>query len=408
MRRSLALYTEVIDFAPAVLVARHGSAPARPFAVAVQAASDRLLKDAFRIPQDLSPGDLLLAAAVQARAADDLLSELAGSQAPETPNDPGQEWRVDSASSARFVIPRTVERRRSVGDEGRIRLRTVDLVRKHTILPVRTAGYDVRLVWRDLTVTQSAGFAATLYDHLELRCPPEGEGFCVEGVDCVDHQDQLLEGLQRSAVAGAAVWIAPELTLDGSALQALIQRLGRRLDWDSSPRAWPALSVPGSMHIVDPSGERRNRALVLDAQGFEILRFDKLLAFEDPDLGTEAIGYGDAIHVLATPTAVIGFGICRDFCERALPSPFAGLDLDYVLVPSFGGEVSMQGHIATASELQMRERTRAFVVQQAYPLPRKSPGQPQALGYVLPPRASLGTPLIDTLVSVRWSLHSTD
>ena len=76
--------------------------------------------------------------------------------------------------------------------------------------------------------------------------------------------------------------------------------------------------------------------------------------------------------------------ICKDFCDRAVASPFAELPVDLILVPSMGRASTLAGHLANAENLRLRTGTIVFVVQQ---LPGTTADPAQAgeeiLGHVL-------------------------
>jgi hypothetical protein len=89
-----------------------------------------------------------------------------------------------------------------------------------------------------------------------------------------------------------------------------------------------------------------------------------------------------------------------DFCERVLDGAFRDLDVDYALIPSCGGNTTMQGHIDTARDMAKRFRCRSFVVQQPYPeLGPDSDGR-KPVGYALDFPRELGAP---QRASMNWS-----
>jgi hypothetical protein len=85
----------------------------------------------------------------------------------------------------------------------------------------------------------------------------------------------------------------------------------------------------------------------------------------------ESIDPGESVPLLATENELIGFAICKDFCDLARRVPIKSLDIDVAIIPSMGGETTVGAHIDAAHELRVLFGTATFVVQQAYP---KSPG----------------------------------
>ena len=98
----------------------------------------------------------------------------------------------------------------------------------------------------------------------------------------------------------------------------------------------------------------------------------------------------------------MGFAICKDFCDRAVASPFAELPVDLMLVPSMGHASTLAGHLANAEDLRLRTGTVVFVVQQ---LPETAADPAQAgeeiLGQVLlSRRKAASVPQAST-----WAVH---
>ena len=118
--------------------------------------------------------------------------------------------------------------------------------------------------------------------------------------------------------------------------------------------------------------------------------------------GKEAIVHGEELPVVVTGDLVVGFAICKDFCDRAIPSPFAELPVDLMLVPSMGQASTLAGHLANAEDLRLRTGTLVFVVQQ---LPETAADPAQAgeevLGHVLLSRRK-AAPVPQTST---WAVH---
>jgi hypothetical protein len=220
---------------------------------------------------------------------------------------------------------------------------------------------------------------AALFPGLDLQIRREGEdGFVVTGAACAGMDVTVLRQLQAAFADGcfAAMW--PELTV-APTLLALIQRTLEDRALSVDPRNSLQLVVAGSWHVQEEHG-LANVAPVLDGYGGVKLLYRKVLPYQDRKIGTEAIAPVLEVPVLVTDDHLVGFGICKDFCDQGVPLAFADLDVDLVLVPSMGNPVTMDGHRSTAKRMRTLFGTRAFVVQQAE-AERPADEQP---GWVLP------------------------
>jgi hypothetical protein len=411
MARALVTVAMLMKLAPQTVYRRYAYADAGRFGQAVAAAKARLVNDDHAIPRDSETVEtLILALAAQLNALDALRHELDGDLAPA---DPSEDWRVAYADGEAFLIPRGGLHRPSRRDEGRagkVTLSWRDLMPHHRLLPTQLGGVAIELHWRDMAGSwpSDAVLAAGLFTDLEFFEDLPGEDFVVTRVACADQAEQVKARLEAAHEAQGAVLILPELTMPTDQVDGLQAHLRQRLDWaEAKGFSAPGLVVAGSWHtVVDDQGRRSNLAPVFDAYGELILRHAKLLAFNAQGI-PERIVPGDRLHVLVTEERLIGFGICLDFCERLEGAFFPALDIDYALITSCGEDRTMQGHIATARDMVIRFRSRAFVVQQRYP-PFDPPGTDQPIGYVLPPRDDPALDAQNTLVRAPFTTHTTD
>jgi predicted amidohydrolase len=175
----------------------------------------------------------------------------------------------------------------------------------------------------------------------------------------------------------AAVW--PELTMPPDARQALARQLAFEALRHGPDRPL-RLVVAGSWHEPREEGGWSNLARILGRTGEVLCSYAKFSAFHDEAWGEEAILRGDELPVVVTGDLVVGLAICKDFCDRAVASPFADLPVDLILVPSMGRASTLAGHLANAENLRLRTGTIVFVVQQ---LPGTTANPAQAGGEIL-------------------------
>lgn len=320
---------------------------------------------------DLQEGITNLCA--QIRALDSLILRSADHNGPVSGPD---DWLAPDASA--YVIPRKrpAKPRKGHGYGKRGLLH-------HRIIAVKLGRFDVDLIPNDtITVKRNSPdaeivFGAGVFQILNMTMEPvEGEKFVVGSVSFEGGESTILsqiEGALNDRCFGV-VW--PELC-DAPRTRTQIQAaFSKRPATDA--RQAPQVIVAGSWHELDgAAGSYVNRAAVYDGYGNERLTYDKIVPYLDREAGFEAIKSGDKIPILVTDDLLIGFAICKDFCDLVAVTPFLQLNVDIILVPSMGDEKTMKGHQSTAKRIQAVFGGRTFVVQQAHP----SGGE---LGVVLP------------------------
>jgi hypothetical protein len=173
---------------------------------------------------------------------------------------------------------------------------------------------------------------------------------------------RLHEARAKQPECLAAVW--PELTVTPGMLDQLQNALANRGLADD-PGNPPGLLVAGSWHI-QVGIVVYNTAPVLDGSGNRLLIFNKMRSF--PFNGAdEGIEPGKELPILLYGDRLVGFAICRDFCELAGTVPALEMGVDLMIVPSFGNEQTWNGHIDMAKKLRVNHDARTFMVQQSYP-----------------------------------------
>lgn len=297
------------------------------------------------------------------------------------PADPVDQWLIRHGDAEVYVVPlaRTAWRRaprpeadmRPFWQRGLTRLR---------ILPVAVDGARVRLypLPGEFGRTRDPVFGAAVFPGLTLDIAPDDGRFHVRGVQAPDFEANILNACERSHRDGCLAAVFPELTIDDASLRAMKVALMRK-PWGGpavgSGRT-PAFIVAGTWH--QPCGDHfANVASVLDGNGFELFTYRKRFAFRHEQV-PENIVPGDELPILVTGYGLITIAICLDFCIRSVALPFPHLDVDFVLVPSFGNAATMDGHLRTAYDLLDRCKTRSFVVQQV-------PMEEGGCALVLPP-----------------------
>jgi hypothetical protein len=296
-------------------------------------------------------------------------------------------WLVKEAGV--FVIPRLSERKvgkRGQGFDKRGLLH-------HRLLPRMVDSHEVRLVANDMRPAAGRDeprhplrLGAALFRNPQLVTRPTVTGndkaFVATGLICDDAPGHVTRQMDAALDASCFAVVWPELSVTPDLLRRIKTGLAQRsLSADARPA--PEVVVAGSWHEPE-EGRHVNRARILDGYGAELASYDKVIPYIDKDLGAEDIRPGRRLPVVVTGGYLVGFAICKDFCDVAADSPFFSLHLDFVLVPSMGDEATMKGHQNTAKRIQATFGTRTFVVQQCDPAIAKRYG----CGMVLPALAN--------------------
>lgn len=336
-------------------------------------------------------------------ACDSALHELEGTR---HPFDPNSDWLVDASMGRVFLIPRLKPLRPPGGTGERFALSPRDLMRHHRIIPAELGGYRVRLTWREMPseMGRSSKMAGALFPDIKLNATDSGGGFLITSVTAVDHEGVAKGHVESAHRAGCSALVFPELTMPPDVLAAVQKHLATRLVWAGEEfGSNQIIVVAGSWHVANPPNAV-NVAPVLDAYGDVILHHKKISRYADRSGKFEDTEIGDTIEVLITEDAILAFAICFDYCGLKGSNPYHELDVDYVLVPSWGNPVTMEGHQTTARLRAVKFRSRDFVVQQFDP--SEVPPDTDGIGYILPPLAGAGDSVADHLVKVAWNTRT--
>lgn len=275
-------------------------------------------------------------------------------------------------------------------------------LRHARVIPTTIDNFSVKLVFvEDPRGAQRAArraplsSGAGLFKDLEFRFEAVDDGFVVGDAIAPSQLDTIREQIAAATTADCMGVVYPELTVSRPTAFEVSRSIGEG-DWDCGL----SFLVVGSHHEKTEDGWF-NVAAIMDGYGKILEPHRKLFRFNDGEGPHEAIELGTCIPVLVLEQAVVAFGICLDFCNLAEDPPYPDLDVDYVIVPSCGGQSTMNGHIRRSGELIDRLKSRTFVVQQFY----ADPVQPtDPLGYVLVRRGRPAPALADLERSDPWTI----
>lgn len=204
----------------------------------------------------------------------------------------------------------------------------------------------------------SRRYGAALFPSLGLKTAPADDGFICTGVDCPDHEDLIRSHLASAFSEACHMMVWPELTIPPEA-RALIAETLRS---DRSLKR-PTFVVAGTWHNATDGGYQ-NVGSLLSGTGKELLSFRKMKAFESKTLGWEQIVPGNTIEIVIHEGVITAFCICKDYCDASGNSLFSQLDVDVIVVPSYGNTTTIEGHEAMALRASLNKGSNAFVVQQ--------------------------------------------
>lgn len=332
-------------------------------------------------PLDAPLREMVLAIGGALRALEHLLADLnLGS----LPPDPDHDWRVEEDGQTFLIIP--VERiawRETKPADRDFRPFSQRGVGRLRIVPSIIDGARVRLypAYRVSGKRHPLSFGGALFPAVKFEEMKTQTRFRITGVSGKDMEKLADDACRNAHLQACQVVVFPELTIQISLLNRIVDSL-RAKDWDdgtttTSPPT-PSIIVAGSWHVAVEGGYA-NIATVLDGDGEVLLKHQKRYAYRDEHGRAEDILPGSELAILMTGEGLFAVGICLDFCLRGLSTPYGRLDVDFVLVPSCGNTPTMDGHLRTAKDLVDGTKTRSFIVQQAFPRPRRG------LGYVLHP-----------------------
>jgi hypothetical protein len=214
---------------------------------------------------------------------------------------------------------------------------------------------------------------AGLFERLTLHVADVLGGFEVTDAAAPNQIEVIREQLLKATEARCAAVVYPELTIAEQALSAIRGSLSDG-SWEVP---YLSLLVPGSLHRKI-AGRRYNVATVLDGYGNAIAEHRKLYRFSEGSTLREAIELGTQLQIVVLDDAIFAFGICLDFCNLSETPPYLTLDVDFVLVPSYGTENTMESHLKRSTDLIEKLKCKCVIVQQYH-----MPMDEHPLGYVL-------------------------
>ena len=244
----------------------------------------------------------------------------------------------------------------------------------HRLVPVTVEGIPVRLYSPSIRGPGMDGGSVDLVSALFDKVRPTfttSENNADFHVSALSNEVELVAALesQMCELANGKAFMAvvwPELTISPALLSTLQYKLEERALQDDVAQF--GFAVAGSWHCTLEHGGMINAAPVLDSFGVPLFKVIKRERYQLKDTETlEAIQPGAELPILMYGSVLIAFGICKDFCERRHPTPYPNLDVDLILVPSFGDAQTMDDHEIAAGNTAMRYAGRCFVVQQFLP-----------------------------------------
>ncbi|WP_242416452.1 nitrilase-related carbon-nitrogen hydrolase [Sphingomonas panni] len=347
---------------------------------------DLAVKAGDRLQTGLSawlPIDILDAAAAQVRALDHFLFHHRPVRG--RPNDPNEDFLCYDLGV--HAIPRAAASPPSNPDDVGTKTYRRRGVIWHRLLPrVTSSGHVINLQWhRDMFHSfrsTGAQVVSALFDGLLLERDETFERFVVSSAHCSDEHGALEQHVAAAFTEGAVIAVWPELTMPEPRRRMLADLL-KAMSAAAPLGTGPSFAAAGSWHEVEDR-KVRNRMHVLSRSGQPRFHHDKSIPLESKTLGTEELEESDTLAVLIMEDALVAFAICRDFCEDQIARAYLELDVDLVVVPSYGDVNTIDAHRHMAQTLATDFGTRTFVVQQVVPEEVSSSG----LGYVLPPETS--------------------
>ena len=249
---------------------------------------------------------------------------------------------------------------------------------RHRCIPRKLpSGHEVDLHLLDRGFGDEIVAAGGLFRSVEFMdgagAPIELAGpFVVGGIERLD-VDDLAASIAKACDpdVSADILIFPELTVSPPDRLEVIRQL-RVAPWsDDLGGHRPALVVAGSWHDQLTSGVHAgsyvNASPVYGGLGEALGRHIKHAPYGIVAQGEpfrENVIPGDKILVLASRSLTVAFAICLDFCQVARANPYDDLDVDLVLVTSFGNDRTTQSHASQAQRIWDRRKTATFLVQQ--------------------------------------------
>ena len=254
----------------------------------------------------------------------------------------------------------------------------------HRVIPeIAKDGCRIELRWfADLSLSfrrPGATALAALFEDLHLTRKEGFAKFVASQAPCADEERTIVEQVEASFAPDVALAVWPELTMPPDRRNLLKAALRAR-SAAAAPGHGPNFVAAGSWHEVDADGVH-NRMAVLSRSGLPKFHYDKSVPLKSRTLGDEELTPSYVVPILIADDALITFAICRDFCEQQISQVYRQLDVDLVIVPSYGDDATILSHRDQAVQLAGDGGACAFVVQQRH----LEADQGAPLGYILPP-----------------------
>lgn len=187
----------------------------------------------------------------------------------------------------------------------------------------------------------------------------------------------VIQTLDAAARAGAQVVVFPEFTLD---LQHRAQVAAHLRQQPTSIQ----LVIAGAFHTEDAATKPPrtfNTAPVYASHGRQLFVHRKLRLFGNSEEGTEFAEVGNQMHVLVTPIGCMTVLICKDFLDEdpRVDNLLAEVPVDWVWVPSFGNQTTLDLHKKRAKKLATVTTGTSCAVAQTQNTAMKKAGETQAL-----------------------------
>ena len=386
-----------------------------PVKIAYQALSEREFADASRPCGDaIAVGDLAwgtlpaaqegtsawaLAVGARVRALDKALITIGTTHY----GRPSRESRWLDASGSAFIVPRK-HGAKAVHNGQPIEKRAL---LHHRLIPIEACGYAVRLKMDgDIASLQALRernlpLGAALFSEILLERKDLPEGFVVTGISCNDAEDAVRRQV-RSALHDCCIGVVwPELTVPPELRSSIAARL-RDLVHNPADEICLRFVVAGSWH-EHCHGRTVNVSVVFDGCGNELLKVEKIVPYHSIRSGREGISAGRELPILVCDDLLVAFGICRDFCDLTVDSPYSHIPADLVVITSMGDDRTMLAHITAAGHLGPRNGGRPFIVQQNDP----EEADMEGLGQVLLPEQDPATRQSRCLIQrVEWQSYA--
>jgi predicted amidohydrolase len=333
-----------------------------------------------------------------------LETELSEGDLGETSLDPNVDWHIVWREEAAFFVPIPRSAWREPKPEAKdFRPFTQRGLIRARIVPTHVDGSVVRFYLPDRPSRgeRRVAFGAVLIPNLTFDEVTGPTTFRITQADSPDMIRHILEACEGAHDKRCVAAIFPELTINDISLAFLRKTLASK-PWADSGKLelqTPAVVIGGSWHSPCEGGYA-NVATILDGDGNVLFKYHKRFAYIDQTGRSEDIIPGNEFPVLVLNEGLFTLGICLDYCNRVFATPYGILNVDFVLVPSCGNEVTMTGHIRTASDLHESHTTRSFVVQQAYP------AIANGLGYILPPDGAPKKQIQDVVSMKAWTVFT--